>query len=463
MKTKIMLARRTGLVVWMVCQTAIAVMAQLSGTGESSNIAWRGFYDDKHLAHIKTVTQPSIEKEFRQIMSYLTPTEQAKLGKVMLVFPPEDGKHPMNFHAEIFKEKKTIVLPQSALRFLNDLCLAYAYLNRHEMNEGVLSEYLSIIRYQWPAIKNKPYRPLDALGIDRKKALADKDVDSLFGKLYSTAIWFIIYHELGHLLYQHPGNHIPDKEESRRNETQADQFALTLLHRVGDPPFGGIVTFFWITQHFTPFVEKDKNFRDKATHPLTASRLRMVADSLSKNAAWYARKQSNPERFTKLFQATADEIRLMGDKLANGKFWGLTQAMGQAGNIEQLNVHRPRPSIVVATSSKDPFAGSFSGYWSNKKNGLMLMQLHLYRQQGQIKGTGLIIDPESSRHSIEVQWQITTGEVDKETLYFAWQMGNHNVGTGKLKRTKSGLSGLWETTQKGETKKLGNLVLTRTQ
>lgn len=96
----------------------------------------------------------------------------------------------------------------------------------------------------------------------------------------------------------------------------------------------------------------------------------------------------------------------------------------------------------------------------------MLMQLRLYRQQGQIKGDGLIIDPDRTRHSPELPWQITTGEVDevdKGTLHFSWKMGDYNVGIGNLKRTKSGLSGSWKTTKKKGTKTLGNLVLTRTR
>ncbi len=430
----------------------------------SSDGVWSGFYADNQLNHIEKVTRPLIEKDFKQLMlTYLTSAEQAKLGKVTLCFPREDGKHPMNFYAD--RATKTIILPQSSLRFLSDICLAFAYLNRHKLNEGIISQYLSIIRYQWPAIKRKRYLPLDALGIDRAKALSDKDVDSLFGKLYSTALWFILYHELGHILYHHPGNDIADKAKSRQNETQADAFALELLRRVGDPPYGGIVTFFLISQHFTSFVENDKNFQDNATHPLTASRLRAVATNLSRYAPRYAQNQTDPKRFQASYQATADEIRQMADNLANGKFWGLIQAMGQTGTLEQLNIGGPRPASTLAVSPKEPFVGSFSGYWISEQNKLnrMPVQLRLYRREGQIKGTGLIPDPEPTRHSTTaVQWQITNGEIDNDVLYFAWKMGNQNSGIGELKHTQSGLSGWWKRTQQGVEKKLGNLVLTRT-
>lgn len=463
MKTRTMLAQRAGLTIWAICQITLAGLAQPNVTKVSSGTAWLGFYDDIHLNRIEQITKPSIEEDFELMLSYLTPTEKEKLGEIKLWFPPEYGASPMNFYAATIKGKKTIVLPQSALRFLSDLCLAYAYLNRNKMNEGVISDYLAILRFQWPAIKRKPYRPLDALGIDRAKALANKDVDSLFGKLYSTAIWFIIYHELGHILYHHPGNDIADKAKSRRNETQADSFALTVLRRVGDPVHAGIITFFMISQHFTPFTENDVNYQTQATHPLTGYRLRAVADNLRKNAELYARSQSDPKRFTALYQANADEIRVMGDNLANGKFWKLIQVAGQAGNVEQLNVHRSRPSTVIATDSKDPFVGSFSGYWNNKKQGKMLLQLRLYRQQGQIKGEGLISDPDITRHSPKLPLQITSHDFDNETVYFNWQMGSYDVGNGKLKQTKLGLSGSWEAIQTGGTKQLGDLVLTRTR
>lgn len=449
----------------LVCQCITVAVAQVKPINQVSNGVWSGFYDDKDLIRIEKITCLSIEEDFKLMLSYLTPTEKDKLGKITLVFPPKYGRHPMNFYAETIKGEKRIVLPQSSLRFLSDICLAYAYSNRHKLNEGVISEYLSIIRYQWPTtIKSKPYRPLDALGIDRKQALANKDVDSLFGKLYSTAIWFIIYHELGHHFYQHPGNDIPNKEKSRQNETDADKFALTLLRRVGDPPFGGIVTFFWIDQHFTSFTEADSIYHHTATHPLTANRLRAVATNLSRYADRYARNQTDPKRFQASYQAIADEIQLMGDNLANGKFWKLVQVAGQAGNIEHLNVHRSGLPTTTVTDSKGPFIGSFSGYWIDKENkeNRMLVKLRLYSQEGQLKGDGLLIDPDKSRHSPELSWQITNGKVDNETLHFAWQMGSYNVGTGELKHTKSGLSGSWDATQERGTKKLGNLVLTRT-
>lgn len=49
--------------------------------------------------------------------------------------------------------------------------------------------------------------------------------------------------KLGHVLYQHPGYDGLERSETRRNEAQADAFALDIVARVGEPPMGMVPVF----------------------------------------------------------------------------------------------------------------------------------------------------------------------------------------------------------------------------
>jgi hypothetical protein len=469
MKTAIFLKRSFLLVVFI--GTAIDLSAQdcLMPAGS----AWLGFYNRNELLKTAESTPPGIGHDFTYVIwPTLTGQERAALSGVTFNYPDQCGSHPMNFFANYRNGKPTVCLPISSLRFLSEVCLAQAYFNiqyknglRSDNGLMLITNYLSIIRWQWAKIKgSEDYTLLNVLGIDREQVLKNKEVDSLFGKLYSTAIYFIIGHELGHLRFHHLENGKLSDGQSQANEAQADEFALEIFRRIGDPPYGGIVAFFYIIQHFTDVSKEAQQNKLVATHPLNSKRIKALAISLRANAGLYAKSQDNPKRATAQFESIADQLMGFAKAFDDPEIWEIARINGKSGTLEQLR----RSAIAGATSkvksssltnsskfSGDPFLGSWSGTWVNNKKEKMPMTVSFFKLGDLIKGEGKLNDG--------MDWQITAAETKGRTIYFSWTMGDHYFGTGTLSSDVSGrkLVGSWGTENNGEIKESGQLIFER--
>ncbi len=224
---------------------------------EAAAQRWDGFYDRKTLVFWHGEMPPGIEENFREVLwPKLTPDERRRLGGVDLAFPLENAQHPMNFYASPPGTKKTIILPISSLRFLADIALAYAWLNTSGYSIEPVTDYLAMLKYQWPGgLAGRRYRPRDVLGIP-DDAISNPRVARQFQQIFGTAVVFVLGHELGHHYYQHRTDVTP--EVSRRDEEDADRFAMELMRRIGDAPVGA-VAFFNILAHLAPYAS-DPNY-----------------------------------------------------------------------------------------------------------------------------------------------------------------------------------------------------------
>jgi hypothetical protein len=115
-------------------------------------------------------------------------------------------------------------------------------------------------------------------------------VDDLSLRLRNSAWAFVLAHEMGHLLYRHPGNAAVDPKTSQRHEAEADQFALDLLSRSKTIPMGAVL-WFQATVGFFPNradFATDAAFLDwqqqEATHPANPLRLQSLALALDRAA-----------------------------------------------------------------------------------------------------------------------------------------------------------------------------------
>ena len=79
-------------------------------------------------------------------------------------------------------------------------------------------------------------------------------------RLRNSAYGFIFAHELGHVVMRHPGYKGIPLEQARRNEADADRFALDVLQRVSEVPMGAVL-FFLAQGYVTP---NRGHFRPKA-------------------------------------------------------------------------------------------------------------------------------------------------------------------------------------------------------
>jgi len=423
----------------MHCLRNLLLLAAMLLPVDAGAEGWAGFYDRKTLVYWQGQTPPGIEENFREVIwPKLTPEEKRSLGRVVLDFPLEDTQHPMNFYAVAGGGKKTITLPVSSLRFLGDMAVAYAWLNASGYSIDPVTDYLAMLKYQWPdGLAGRRYRPRDALGIP-DDATSNARVNTQFQRIFGTAIVFVLGHELGHLYYQHGTNVSP--ERSREQEEEADRFGMELMRRIGDAPVG-MVQFFYILAHLEPY-KSDPNYparRTTATHPVTSSRLRAIAAGIETNAADFSRTGTQPATLAKI----AGDVRTIARNFDDPGVQELIRQKGLSAKPELLGPRKPGASIAAAPAAAGqanlPFSGNYRGKWLNTKGTDFDVEMGLTRQGDAVRGS----------YNFGAGNVVIEGTVSNNTLFYNWKWGTEYFGKGVLKPDASGreLIGTWGYTQ----------------
>ena len=406
---------------------------------EAGAQGWAGFYDRKTLAYWQEQTPPGVEENFREVVwPKLTPEEKRVLGRVLLDFPLEDASHPMNFYAVASGAKKTITLPISSMRFLGDVALAYAWLNDSGYSVDPVTDYLAMLKYQWPdGLAGRRYRPREALGIP-DNATATARVGRQFQRIFGTAIVFVLGHELGHLYHQHRTDVSP--ERSRQQEEEADRFGMELMRRIGDAPTG-MVQFFYILALLEPY-QSDPGYparRVTATHPVTSSRLRAIAAGVETNAADFSRTGTAPAALAKI----AGDVRTIARNFDDPGVQELIRQKGLSAKPELLGPRKPGASAAAtppaAGPSTLPFSGRYRGKWLNTKGTDFDVEMGLTRHGDAVRGS----------YSFGAGTVTIEGTVSSNALFYNWKWGTDYFGKGVLKPDASGreLTGTWGYTQ----------------
>lgn len=407
---------------------------------------WSEFYDEQTLRHWAAEMPPGVEENLREVIwPRLEPMEKRALSGVALRFPPADPRHPMYFEARSDGSRKTVVLPIGSLRFFGDIVLAYAWLSKNGYSIDPVTDYLAMLRYQWPdKLAGKRYLPLEALGIP-KDVRANPDVMATFQGAFGTAVVFIIGHELGHLYYDHPDYAAVSAATARRNEEQADAFAMELMRKVGSAPLG-MALFFTIFAHLEP-PAGDENSRLKSTHPVTAERIHAIAEAIEKDIQDYAKTSASPAETIAKLHRTVTDLNLIASSLADKGVQALIRQKGLTARVETLGPRRPGERAVAApgvpADSISPFAGVYVGKWIDQ-DGLALDVTMILKRQGE-EVTGSYTAGDSNNKPGTAGTVSLEGLVEGDRLHYAWAWDTKNSGKGVLTTTpdKTGLSGTW--------------------
>jgi hypothetical protein len=414
----------------------------LMSCGAAQAADWSGFYDKKTLTYWGEQMPPGINENLREVVwPKLTQEEKEKLAGVVLSFPPEDSQHPMNFYAPAGGQRKTVVMPISSLRLYGDLAMAYAWLNTNKYNLDPVTDYLAMLKYQWPAkLTTKPYRPMEVLGIPAN-AREDSHVYDVFQRAFGTCVVFVMAHELGHLYYRHPSYDAVGVEVARANEEQADQFALEIMRRIGEAPLG-MPLFFTILAHLEPY-SGDAGYlenRARSRHPVTASRIRAIARALEKSSEDYSRTSANPAKKSLDIKNVAKELDVIAVSLEDNGVQELLRQKGLSAQPELLRQRRPGENSSTApgesTGSHVLFSGAYQGDWIDAKGTSFSGELILKRQGENVTGT----------FSFGAGSVTLKGVIDGERLYYNWKWGTEYFGKGVLQAatpTGEELSGTW--------------------
>lgn len=241
-------------------------------------------YDNATLQYWSTRYQRSSNEILAKvILPYLFPEERHAVARLELQFPPSDSDL-MNFHASLASQ--TVFLPTSSMKFLDDLCVAYAWLWANNYNLNIIEEYIAALKYKSPGdFPGGRYpTPLQALKVPAN-ALDDPKVDRLSLRFFNSARAFILAHELAHIRFGHHGSTVA-------NEEAADAFALKVLSQTGTVPMGAVLYFQALALWVTNPVDSDYS-ETHANHPLNSKRLRTLAETLERMAGDFSKNEQN--------------------------------------------------------------------------------------------------------------------------------------------------------------------------
>lgn len=310
---------------------------------------WHSRYERGWLGNDKDV--------FRPLMSA---QEQARLANLRyrptLTIPAAE---PFGFHAT----GNDVVASTASLKFLDDLSVATAWLQRNGYNTQTIADYMLMLRY-WPKATNapRPPKPLDALCIP-PNALSDPRVDSLANRIFNGNVVFILLHEYGHVRFQHQGNRAVSPDASRANEEAADAFALNLLAKVNEAPLGLAMLFMAMANFYENRADFGSDGEYHAaltsrTHPLSEARLQAVARHIAAAGTGFTANS----RAAAL--AVSLEITTVAKMLGDTDLQRLTARVGRTVTPADLAPRKSRQHLAphcTAPASGLPFAGYFRG------------------------------------------------------------------------------------------------------
>lgn len=371
--------------------------------GESTLEEWRDRYKRSTIKILNKVIKP-----------VLLSSEKRRLdSKLNLEFPlraeGEARRHPLAFYVP--GSGNRIAFPVFSLKFLDDLCTAYAWLQINGYSLETISEYTAILKYGEPPPGGFP-PPLEALHIP-ENALDNRQVDELALGHFVTARTFILLHEIGHIFYSH---HAGTFAESVSNEKQADNFAASVMQRTPLPPLG-ILVFFLADAHWSGFPAGGRD-----THPLSGERVRALAG--------YVDDITLAQKLAKLGEFFDDpDIRA-----------GFV-ATGKAGDLAALAPRRhgelPRHKFESKPgTSENLFSGVYRGEFVQFGEAPEPMPIVLILERRGDHVTG--------RYSFGLGiGAIKDGWVEDNQLYFDWEWAG-NYGQGVLEvRIDGSFSGTW--------------------
>ena len=399
-------------------------------------------YDDALLASRQREYRDVIVSNVQTVfLPRLTPTERQKLQRLSFDFPlrgPERGLF------EYFAESSgRVTLPVMSIRFLADLAMAYAWLDAHGYTMESVTDYISMLKYQDASRFGGRYPdPPTALRIP-PRATEEPRVSTAFEQILNHSITFVALHEMGHVLYQHPGYGpgVP-RARARENEDEADRFALEMLRRVGQP-VSGLLFFFLSSAHavlhradFGSDAEYQAHLAQD-THPLTSARMTRLAQYLREHAADYARLQNNPTRAAAAITWTADAIDTqVVPVLADPDQQRLMAMRGRSMTLSGLAPRRPGETMAATATPSGP-ARAFHGVYDGEMHdgtASLPTRAALVRQGDRVTG----------QYSYGAGQGEINGLVQGETLTFNWRSGARN-GRGVLRSSSDGtrIEGTW--------------------
>ena len=351
----------------------------------------------------------------------LTTEEAARLGHVdFRMVQRVDQSEPFGFMAG----GNVVIASAASLLFLEDIAMAYTWLDVKGYSVQPVADYLLMLRY-WDEAAGRPPKPWDALCIPAD-AFDDADAADRARRAFDTAAVFVLLHEYGHVYHRHPGNQAVPAAVSRLNEAAADSFAFDLIVRVGDMPIGVPILFFTMAHLHENRADYGSEVEYQATlaartHPISPERVQSLARHMSSWASTYEANSRPEARLSAV--ALGLELSQFGHLLGDPGVQRLAAGIGQTARPEDLGL-RPRGRFLGGPCGIDVPDGAFSGRFVGQitaGNVGLDVDTVLRRQGDRVTGT----------YSFGAGFGRIDGRVSGNTLAYEWIMGDES-GRGRL-------------------------------
>jgi hypothetical protein len=397
-------------------------------------------YPEKKLQADAARWSEQIQAEYRDtILPQLSEEERNALGTVKIEVPLSGPNgDPFSFYTD---DKGTIYLPALSLRFFSDLCVANAWLNAHGYDGTTVRDYVGVLLREATLSPGAPlpavFRTLGVPDNAREESAVANRVDRNFGN----TIVFLLAHELGHALKKHD-THSRDRVQKRKQEIEADAFAIEVMRRIGQVPLG---VEFWfdverighvqgirrVTSARFPTEAEWEKYLAGLDHPVTTERLDALATAVEKAPDSFARNQADQARWTRNSKIFAQYIRLGAPSAAIG-----AARVAEYERVRDLHLEdlKPRKTAftIPGTEHEPDFNGLFAVRRTAANGSEDRVDLLLLRMGDDVTGG-------YSNGKVDGFIQ---GDIRDGALHFTWREGNTN-GHGVAQAQGETLRGTW--------------------
>jgi hypothetical protein len=307
-------------------------------------------YDTTAVAREKARLESRIREIYGKAFEPSLTSEERRALSGTTFQTPLAGDPVLGYYSE--SRSRVVTMPAISLLFLEDLCVAIAWLQVNGYRLETVEEYVAMLKYKdAKAFGGRYSPPRTALGIPTG-ALSDPRVNDLSLRFRNTGYAFILGHELGHIRYQHTGYDGVPIAVSQANEKQADQFALDVMRRTATIPMGAMLFFqagiyyFDNRADFPSDAAWQAYLSKSATHPLTADRLEGMARSVSARAEDFARGQPNRAAAIEATRAIGERLAEFAAFLTDHDLQRAIRAKAERSSPASLKPRRERETIA---------------------------------------------------------------------------------------------------------------------
>jgi hypothetical protein len=273
---------------------------------------------------------------FNSLLARLPPSLRAPLGEVRLEMPAEwpaglGGNAPdFVLNAGSLARTRQVILPIRTVLWLDEYAGLTAEMERRDCDGRTILPllYAHMLTRVAPGAPRPP-GPFAAFGLD-DAIYADARVKDTSNKLFATALFFLLAHELGHIA----AGPLPPATgyDAQQRERDADRYALDAMAQVGLMPWGLVML-------FTALAVMEGG---QTTHPMSGSRVEAAARAVeARPRAFVDRTERDPAawepRVLQLMQEIRRAIPLADDPAARA---GIARTAGGASFAQLRDVAR---------------------------------------------------------------------------------------------------------------------------